>query len=196
MHLPAPVRAVIGGFGRPAFRALAVALLLVVCSVAPAAAGGRTSLVNAEVTPTTGYPTTVISFAVTYRNSGGKEPDYVRVVVGGTAHDMRPSSSSQDWKKGGRFVYSMKLAVGTWSVKFVASDHDRFDTSLPGSSVTIKAKPVVPKATPKPTPKPTPKATPKPTPKPTPKATPKPTPKPRPRNRPRSRPPSPRPDRP
>ncbi|MEO5965803.1 MAG: hypothetical protein ABIR11_10090, partial [Candidatus Limnocylindrales bacterium] len=105
-QVTAPIRAFTRGLGRPAVRAVLASTLLVVLSVLPAAAGGPTSLVNPEVSPATGFPTTLITFAVTYRNSGGAEPDFVRVVIGGSARDMRPSAENQDWKKGGRFTYS------------------------------------------------------------------------------------------
>src|SRR5918995_1762533 len=86
-----------GGFaqrlGHPAIRAALAALLLIAISVLPAtaAASGPTSLVNAEVDPRTATTTTTITFAVTFRNSQGGEPAYVRVKIGGAIHDMRPS---------------------------------------------------------------------------------------------------------
>ncbi|HEX5828849.1 MAG TPA: hypothetical protein VFY23_15090, partial [Candidatus Limnocylindrales bacterium] len=136
---------------RPALRAALAAALLVAVSVLPAtaASGGPTSLVNAEVSPRSGTTKTTIDFAVTYRNSQGAEPQYVRVKIGDAVHDMRPSTASQDWKKGGRFVYSTRLAVGTHEVTFLAADAKRHDTALAGGSVTIEPAP-----TPKPTPKP------------------------------------------
>ena len=60
------------------------ALLLVLAIVAPAtAASGSTSLKDAAISPTKGHPDTDIAFSVTYRNSEGSGPDYVRLVVGG-----------------------------------------------------------------------------------------------------------------
>src|SRR5690349_17130607 len=124
--------------GHPAIRAVLAALLLVAISVLPAMAAGSgpTSLVNADVDPRTTTTTTTITFAVTFRNAQGGEPGYVRVRIGDAVHDMRPSTDSQDWKKGGRFVYKAKLKAGTYEVQFLASDEKRHEASLGGGSVT------------------------------------------------------------
>jgi hypothetical protein len=161
--------------GHPAIRAVLAAMLLLAVTVLPtsAAGSGPTSLVNAEIDPTTATTTTVITFAVTFRNSQGGDPEYVRVRIGDAVHAMEPTTDSQDWKKGGRFVYRGKLKAGTYAVTFVASDAKRHETSLAAGSVTVKPAPT-PTPTPKPTPKPTPEPTPKPTPRPT--AAPRPTP--------------------
>ena len=129
--------------GHPAIRAALAALLLIAISVLPvtAASAGPTSLVNAEVDPRTATTTTTITFAVTFRNSQGGEPSYVRVQIGGAVHEMRPSTDSQDWKKGGRFVYQGKLKAGTYVVQFLASDEKRHEASIGGGSVTVTPAP-------------------------------------------------------
>ena len=142
----------------------------------PVAAGGPTSLVNPEVDPRTATTKTDITFAVTFRNSRGGEPDYVRVRIGDAVHDMAPSTGAHDWKKGGRFVYRTKLKAGTYVVTFLSSDTKHHEASIAGGTVTVEPAP-----TPRPTPKPTPKPAPKPAPKPSPVAAPQPAPKPAPK---------------
>ena len=63
----------------------------------------------------------------------------MRVQIGGAVHEMRPSTDSQDWKKGGRFVYQGKLKAGTYDVQFLASDEKRHEASIGGGSVTVTA---------------------------------------------------------
>ena len=137
------------GLGRPAFRAALAAALLVAASALPVTAAGPTSLVNADVSPTTATTTTTITFAVTYRNTHGAPPDYVRVRIGGAMHDMHPTTGSQDWKSGGRFAFTTKLKAGTYDVTFFGSDEKRHEARLSGGTVSVKPAP-----TPKPTPKP------------------------------------------
>ena len=121
----AVIGAITRGLGRPAFRAALSAALLVAASVLPVTAAGPTSLVNADVSPTTATTTTTITFAVTFRNSHGAPPAYVRVRIGGAMHDMHPTTGSQDWKKGGRFAFTTKLKAGTYDVTFFAADQNR-----------------------------------------------------------------------
>ena len=154
-------------------------MLLVVLTALPAAAEGNgpTALRDPAVSPTTGTPATRITLSVTYRNSEGSAPDYVRVVIGSVAHAMQPTSASDNWKKGVRYSFTTTLSVGTWTVRFEAQDRDRFKDQIAGPAITISPPPTpAPTATPKPTPAPTPTA--KPTPKPTPAPTPTPRPEP------------------
>jgi hypothetical protein len=154
--------------------ALCAALFVVLALVAPVlAVQGPTKLYDASVSPRTGTPTTTITFQVGYRNREGSAPEYVRVVIDGTAHAMT-SGAATSWKSGVVNRWSTKLAAGTHTISFEAMSRDRFSDAADGGTVKI----TIP--APAPTPKPTPKPTPDPTPAPTPKATPDPTPKPAP----------------
>jgi hypothetical protein len=173
-----PVGAIVSALGRSPVRAALASVLLVVAMVLPATANaGSTSLKDPDVTPTNGHSSTDITFSVTYRNSEGSGPDYVRVVVGGEAHEMSGPAGDDDWKRGVRYSLTLQLPVGDWPVSFEARGRDRFESQVNGPTVTI---------TPRPTPEPTPEPTPKPTPKPTPRPDPTPEPTPDPTARPRS----------
>ena len=164
--------------------ALLATLLLLVVAVLPAAAAPPSDLTSASVSPTSGTTDTVIEFAVTYHNWRGTPPEYVRVVVGEQTFAMSKTAGAEDWKAGVRYTISSKLPVGTWTVRFEASN-GRHASTLDGDGVTIvKAKPA-PTPTPKPKPKPAPKPAPRlaPTPEPAPvrhHAKPRPKPAPRP----------------
>ncbi len=158
--------------------AFPTAVLLVALIVLPAAAvSGPTKLLDPVAGPAAGTPTTTFSFAVTYRNREGSEPDHVQILVDGVAHVMATVDGA-DWKAGARFTWSSRLPVGTHEIEFRAMDRDRFTDSIAGGtvSVALPATPTpAPTPTPKPPPNPTPAPTPNPTPRPTPAATPDPT---------------------
>ena len=81
-------------------RAVAAAVLLVLAIALPAGAGeGPTKLLDASAGPRTGTSKTTISFTVTYRNREGSAPDYVRVLIDGSAHAMSGDGGT-DWKHG------------------------------------------------------------------------------------------------
>ncbi len=161
-----------GGSGRQRRSAIGVGLgiLLAVLFGVPAfAVTGPTRLLDGSASPTAGTPSTVFTFTVTYRNREGSPPDFVEVVVGGTAHPM--SALDESWKAGTSFSWSSTLPVGEHSVVFRALDRDRFTDEIAGPQVVVS---VPPTPTPQPTPAPTPKPTPKPTPNPAPDPTPQP----------------------
>jgi hypothetical protein len=161
--------AISGGLGRSSVRAAALAAILVVLAVMPAAAG-PTDLTSPAVSPTVGTAADPITFSVTFRSAKGDAPDYVRVVVGSKVYAMAKKAGPETWKNGVRYAVTKKLPVGTWAVRFEAKSGN-FMESISGGTVKITAAP-------KPTPRPTPEPTPRPTPRPEPAATPKPTPKP------------------
>jgi len=75
--------------------ALCAALFVVLALVAPVlAVQGPTKLYDASVSPRTGTPTTTITFQVGYRNREGSAPEYVRVVIDGTAHAMTSGAAT------------------------------------------------------------------------------------------------------
>jgi hypothetical protein len=137
-------------------RAVVAAWLLVLAIAAPTGAvEGPTKLFDPTVTPRTATPTTTITFSVEYRNREGSAPAYVRVVIDGKAHDMAGDGGS-NWKKGVGHTYSTKLAAGTHTVAFVASDTRKFTGEIGGGTVTVKVASPAPTPTPTPKPKPTP----------------------------------------
>ncbi len=147
-------------------RAVAAAVLLLLAVALPAGAGeGPTKLLNATAGPRTGTTATTISFSVIYRNREGSAPDYVRVLIDGSAHDMSDDGGT-DWKQGVAHSFTTTLPAGAHDITFEASDTRRFTATADGGTVTIKDPP--PPPTPAPTPKPTPVQTPPPTPAPTP----------------------------
>ena len=161
-------RPVLGSIG-------AVVLLLLALAMPAGAVEGPTKLFDASVAPRSTTPTTTIAFAVTYRNREGSPPEYVRVLIDGTAHAMAADSGT-NWKAGVVHRFATKLPAGTHTIAFEAADTRRFTGAADGGTVTIEVPP--PPPTPAPTPRPTPAPTPKPTPAPTPASTPAATPKP------------------
>ena len=95
-HLIAPTRV----FARPAVRASLAALVLLVMTVLPAAAAatGVVALASGSASPTSGTPSTVITFSVVYTNTDSKAPAYVRLHVAGKTLAMFPASGD-GWKR-------------------------------------------------------------------------------------------------
>ena len=157
-------------------RAVAAAVVLLLAIALPAGAGeGPTKLLDAAAGPRTGTSKTTISFTVTYRNREGSAPDYVRVLIDGSAHAMSGDGGT-DWKQGVGHRFTTKLPVGVHEIAFEAADTRRFIATADGGTVTIEDPPPPPAPTPVPTPVPTPAPTPAPTPVATPAPTPAPTP--------------------
>jgi hypothetical protein len=153
--------------------ALCAALFVILALVAPVlAVEGPTRLYDVSVSPSSGTPTTTITFQVGYRNREGSAPAYVSVVIDGAAHRMATDGSTT-WKSGVTHHWSTKLAAGTHTISFKAMSRDKFSDTAGGGTVTIR---VPPSPTPTPKPNPTPAPTPRPTPAPTPRPTPTPTP--------------------
>lgn len=141
-------------------------------------------LSNGRVSPAAGTTATVFTFSVTYRDTKGCAPNWVRVTVAGVGvYPMNGSGTTYD--AGVVFTRALQLPVGTHAYSFMASsgtDGGQKTTALatvtpPSVTVTPVATP--PPPTPPPTPVPTPRPTlppaPKPTPRPAPVATPVPT---------------------
>jgi hypothetical protein len=158
-------------------RAVAAAVVLLLAIAMPAGAGeGPTKLLDATAGPRTGTSKTTISFTVTYRNREGSAPDYVRVLIDGSAHAMSGDGGT-DWKQGVGHRFTAKLPVGVHEIVFEAADTRRFIATADGGTITIEdPPPPTPAPTPVPTPAPTPAPTPVATPAPTPAPTPNPTP--------------------
>jgi len=144
------------GASRRGLPAMLGAVALVMLLAAPVlAAMGPTKLEEPSVTPTVGTPATTIVAEVTYRNHRDRAPEYVRVVVGGSVHDMA-ASDPLDWRAGVRFRWSGMLPVGTYEISFEAKDWEKFVDVLVAGTVTIEPPPPAPTPTPPPAPDPDP----------------------------------------
>jgi hypothetical protein len=152
--------------------AVTSALVLALGLWASPVAADSTMLTDASVSPDHGTTATSIDFAVTYHNHEGSGPDWVRVGIDGHDHDM--AADGTDWKKGVRYTFRSKLAIGVHHITFHALGRGRFDDEVDGGVVVVVALPT-PDPTPEPTPDPTPRPTPRPTPDPTARPTPDPT---------------------
>jgi hypothetical protein len=156
---------------RPAATPLAAvcaALFVILALVAPVlAVEGPTKLYDVSVSPSSGTPTTTITFQVGYRNREGSAPAYVSVVIDGAAHALATDGSTT-WKSGATYHWSSKLPAGTHTISFEAMSRDKFSDTADGGTVTIT---IPPSPTPTPKPDPTPAPTPRPTPAPTPRPT-------------------------
>jgi len=159
--------------GRVAAATAIVAWALLGFTGTALAQSGPTQLSNPSVTPRSAAPTTLVAFAVTYRNPPGADVSQVVVEVARGSHVLS-SDGSPNGHDGTRYQAAFRLPAGTWHVTFRAGD-GHFSTTLDAGTVTISvpAPDPTPRPTVKPTPKPTPKATPAPTAKPTPKPTPR-----------------------
>lgn len=167
-------------------RRLALSLAIVVNLLATTAAWGAGScssqahnpqLSNGRVSPATGTTTTVFTFSVTYADTKGCAPNWVRVTVAGVGvYPMNGSGTTYD--AGVTFTRALQLPVGTHAYSFMASsgvDGGQKTTALASvtpPSVTVTAVVTPPPPTPVPTPVPTPKPPPKPVPTPVPTAPP------------------------
>lgn len=132
----------------------------------PAAAdAGPVRLDSPSVSRSTGTTATPFTFTVTYRHRAGSPPATVRVVVGGTAHQMVAGAGDR-WKKGVEFSITTALPAGKHRVQFVAVDPDGNEGTIAGGEVHVAKPPSAPK--PKPTPVAARTAAPKPKPTPAP----------------------------
>ena len=135
---------------------------------------GTLTIDGGTVSPGTGTPSTIFTFAVTVSDTTGQAPAWVRVRVRGTWSDLAPTGS--DWTGGVLFTGTREPAGRIVGLRLPREerrancDHTRVDPSR----VVVTAPPPPPPPTPTPTPKPTPTPTPKPTPNPTAEPTPKP----------------------
>jgi len=117
----------------------AILLLLVTLVGSAAAVSGPTKLLSAGVSPRSGFPTTTITFTVTYRNRYGDAPLYVRVLVDGVARGMRVVGSQLDYHGGVRYRLATTLALGRHRIAFTASDARKFSDTIQAGRVTIAA---------------------------------------------------------
>jgi hypothetical protein len=126
--------------------------------------------------PSTGTTATVFTFRVTYSDTKGCAPLWVRVAIAGVGtFSMNGAGTAYD--TGVTFTLGRTLPPGPHAYSFSASSgigSGQKTTTL--TSVAPPSVNVTPPPTPRPTPPPTPKPTPKPTPRPTSVPTPLPTP--------------------
>jgi hypothetical protein len=161
------VRALIPGQRTRALTALlACALLLNLAFAMPVLAAGPLKLTAGAADPDSGPAGSVFSFAATYISKDDDPPAFVRVIVDGRAHEMRPiNASDTDMRDGARYRVKFKIKVpGTYTFSFAARDSKGRDTSLAGGTFRVTPKPKAapaqqPAATSDPKPKPKPAAT-------------------------------------
>jgi hypothetical protein len=133
--------------------------------------------------PATGTTATTFTFSVTYADTKGCAPAWVRVTVVG-AGTFSMNGAGTDYDTGVTFTRAMTLPAGTHAYSFAASSgigsglKTTTLTSVSPAAVTVTGP--TPQPTPVPTPVPTPKPTPRPTSVPTPVPTSPPTPEPTP----------------
>jgi hypothetical protein len=147
-------------------------------TLALSASCGQVTLSNGGVAPSSGTPTTVFTFTVTYTNNNGGTPS--RAWVEFQDLSRVPLSSGGGSTKPPGVVYrgTVTKPLGTWTYRFRFRTNGHWcETATETIIVSPPATPT-PKPTPTPTPRPTPLPTPTPTPAPT--STPKPTPTPTP----------------
>ena len=158
-------------------RRLALSFALIATLLVPAAAwaagscpspASSLSLTAGHAAPATGTTATTFTFSVTYADTKGCAPSWVRVaIVGAGTFLMNGGGSSYD--TGVTFTFATLLPAGTHAYSFAASSGTKTVglTSVSPPSVTVTVPATSPPPTPKPTPVPTPKPTPLPTPVPT-----------------------------
>lgn len=158
-------------------RRLALSLAILVNLLATTAAWGAGAcssqahqplLSGGGASPASGTTATVFTFSVTYADTKGCPPNWVKVTVAGVgAFTMTGSGTS--YETGVTFTWAMTLPVGTRTYFFTANSGDPGAEKTAGlAAVTPPSITVTVPATPPPTPVPTPVPTPKPTAVPTP----------------------------
>ncbi|MEP7041068.1 MAG: hypothetical protein ABI864_05770 [Chloroflexota bacterium] len=157
-------------------RRVAITVAILVNLAATAAVWGAGSCPPAHelllsagtASPSSGTTATVFTFSVTYADTKGCPPNWVRVTVAGVdVFDM--SGSGTSYGTGVVFTRAMTLPVGTHTYSFAANSGDPGGRKTAGLvAVTPPSVTVTIPATPPPTPMPTPMPTAVPTPVPTP----------------------------
>jgi len=179
-----PNRFICPGRARFIVRRLAISLAIFATLVAPSATIGATGacsgpahdpiLSAGSASPATGTTATVFTFRVTYRDTKGCAPLWVRVAIAGVG-TLSMNGAGTTYDTGVTFTLARTLPQGKHAYSFSASSgigNGQKTTSLtavapPSVTVTSPAPPPTPPPTPKPTPNPTSVPTPIPTPEPT-----------------------------
>ena len=136
---------------RPWLSAVAVVGLVLGALAGPALAQDRPNRQQTDTTAVTrlrephvshqlARPSTVIRFWVTYRNGAGSAPAYVRVLIDGHARAMNAASSSDQYRRGVRFVYATRLPAGRHRITFRAMSADGATASARGGTIRIVAR--------------------------------------------------------
>lgn len=181
------------GEGPLIVRRLAISLAILTTLIAAPATRGASGacshqthnpiLSAGSVSPATGTTSTLFTFRVTYSDTKGCAPLWVRVAVAGVGTFLM-NGSGTTYDTGVAFTYARTLPPGSHAYSFSASSgigSGQKTTTLtavapPSVTVTSPTPPPTPPPTPRPTAMPTPVPTPLPTPPPTTAPTPVPTP--------------------
>src|SRR6476620_1317841 len=133
------------------------------------------SVIIHTVSPTTGTPTTNITFTVVVQDTGGCSLDLVRLRFPGQLPSADMTYVGGDLMTGATYRLVRTLAIGSWNYGFrvrngsTGTDQDEVVTPTYGPIVISAPVPTpTPKPTPKPTHKPKPTLKPKPSPSPSP----------------------------
>ncbi len=95
------------------------------------------SLTSSTVSPSTGVGNTLFTFSVTYTDSDNNAPSYVYVNIDGYEYPMYMQDSGDNtYTDGVVYVYSKKMAVGTYTYSFSCSDGSR-STSTSSKSLSV-----------------------------------------------------------
>jgi hypothetical protein len=136
------------------------------------------TLSNGRASPSSGTPSTTITFSVRYVDSVGCAPSRLEVIISGLGR-YRMRAGGTAFASGVTFRYSRRLPAGRWSYRFTTVSGSgpgersaTFRAVSPTRVVIKKPASSSPRATPRPTAKPRSgaKATPRPTPTPRPAA--------------------------
>lgn len=156
--------------------ALVAALLLLLLSVAqPVAAAPNNCnapprpapvLDHGTASPSSGTPSSTITFSVRYRDVSNCAPTSITVTVAGSILSL--TGTGTDYVGGVTYRGTRSLSVGSHAYVFNATSGTNSGTKSADPHVGNPSRVVITAPTPPPTPKPTPPPTPKPTPPPTP----------------------------
>jgi len=97
----------------------------------PTATNNSPTLAYGSVSPASGGTSTTFTYGVTYADADGDTPDYVRVYIDGSLHEMTKASGT--YASGAVYNYTTSLAVGTHTYYFSASDDAGLTARSPSS---------------------------------------------------------------
>ncbi|MBN1539055.1 MAG: hypothetical protein JW939_02840, partial [Candidatus Thermoplasmatota archaeon] len=100
------------------------------------------TLTSGTVTPSTGYPDTLLNFSVIYRDVDGDAPLFVSLVIVSTSHNMTEIMEvNSTYSTGVKFFYTTCLAAGTYNYYFFTHNVLREYAVNPGNgthSLTVQ----------------------------------------------------------
>ena len=123
----------------PWIGSILTAVSLAALLVAPTLAAPAAELREGRVYPgSSGDVRTVWHLRVTFEDDADERPDYMRVVIGGTAHVM-DRDQGHDWDRGVRYEWHGRLPEGVHDVVFEARTDAGELLSLGHAAITVEA---------------------------------------------------------